>query len=163
VLDRARGCRYRAPVGIDRIECSWCHEQNVPDSVKCANCGGRLDVGNVVSAPDSALGALAASGAHITEAFEHFVEVALDRWPSLVEVDREGILAHHRARKLTVRLPNRSFIARREGPGVVCEVGVLVRGATVRTQEVPVREWSDMLQSEVDRVLGQSSDDNVLG
>jgi hypothetical protein len=143
---------------MDRIECTWCHEQNTRESTKCANCGGSLDLGNVIQASDSALSALATSGAHITEAFEHFVVVALDRWPSLVEVEREGLLAHHRPRKLTVRLPSRSFIARREGPGVVCEVGVLVRGATVRTQEVPVREWSQMLQSEVDNVLGQSSD-----
>jgi hypothetical protein len=145
-------------VAIDRIECSWCHEQNTRDSTKCANCGGALDVGNVVKASDSALGALAASGAHIAEAFEHFVGVALDRWPSLVEVEREGLLAHRRPRKLMIRLPSRVFIARREGPGVVCEVGVLIRGATVRTEQMPVREWSEMLQSEIDNALGQSSD-----
>jgi hypothetical protein len=149
--------RYGALVAIDRIECSWCHEQNTRDLTKCANCGGTLDVGNVVKASDSALGALAASGAHIAEAFEHFVGEALDQWPSLVEVEREG-LAHRHARKLTIRLPNRAFIARREGPGVVCEVGVLIRGATVRTEQVPVREWSEMLQAEIDNVLGQSSD-----
>jgi hypothetical protein len=156
--DRRRVARYRAVVSVDRVECSWCRTQNTTDRTKCTNCGGSLDVGNIVAGSDSALSALAASGAHVSEAFDHFVEVALSQWPSLVEVEREGRLGHRRARKLTIGLPNRAFIARRDGPGIVCEVGTRIRGATVRVDQMPVREWSEVLQAEIDTVLGQSSD-----
>lgn len=143
---------------MDRIECTWCGAQNELRHTKCTNCGGHLDVKDAIAGSDSALGALASSGADIVGAFERFVQYAQRSWPSLVEVDKEGLFGRGRVRRLVIRLPGRAFIARREGPGLVCEIGTVIRGAIVRADAVPVREWSQALQSELDRALEEGAD-----
>lgn len=143
---------------MDRIECKWCSAHNEVSRTKCANCGGLLDVKDTVSASDSALAALASAGPDLVNAFEQFVQFAQRSWPSLVEVEKEGFFGRGRARKLVIRLPGRAFIARREGPGLVCEIGTLIRGAIVRADSVGIGEWSHALQSELDSALAQQSD-----
>jgi hypothetical protein len=143
---------------VDRIECKWCKAQNEVSRTSCANCGGHLDVKDVVSGSDSALAALASSGADVAMALDQFAAQAQSAWPSLVEIDRQGLFGRGGVRKLVVRLPGKAFIARREGPGVVCEIGTLIRGAIVRTDTVPIGEWSRALQRELDSTLDASAD-----
>ena len=145
-------------MSLDRVECSWCRTQNEVARATCTNCGGHLDVKDVVTGADSALGMLARSGADVSGAFEEFVKVARRDWPSLVETEREGLLGRGKTRKVVIRLPSRAYVARREGPGVVFESGAMIRGAIVHLQTVPVGDWSEGLQSDVAATLGQSTD-----
>ena len=146
------------PMSLDRVECSWCRTQNEVSRTTCTNCGGRLDVQDAVAGADSALGMLARSGADISGAFEQFAKVARRSWPSLVEIEREGLLGRGATRKIVFRLPNLAYVARREGPGVVCERGTTIRGAIVRLDPLPVAEWSESLQADIDATLGGVSD-----
>jgi hypothetical protein len=100
---------------------------------------------------------LARSGADVSAAFEQFAKVAHRSWPSLVEIEREGLLGHGATRKIVFRLPNVAYVARREGPGIVCERGTTIRGAIVRLDPMTVGEWSEALQADVDGTLGGST------
>jgi hypothetical protein len=142
---------------MDRIECRWCNAHNDVSRTRCVNCGGLLDVRDTVAGSDSALGALAASGADVVKSFEQFVQSAQRSWPSLVEIEKEGLFGRGHVRRLVIRLPGRAFIARREGPGVVCEIGTLIRGAIVRADAVSVASWSEALQSELDKASTEQS------
>jgi hypothetical protein len=141
---------------IDRIECAWCATQNELERTSCTNCGARLDVRRTVAASHSVLSQLAASHVDLVKAFEEFARVAQKEWPSLVEVERDGLFARGRARRVVVRVPGRAFIARREGPGLVCEVGTVIRGAIVRTDPVPAAEWTKALQADIAQTLGET-------
>jgi hypothetical protein len=143
---------------MDRIECKWCTAHNELSRTTCVNCGGILDVKDTVTASDSALGALASSGTDLAKAFEQFAQIAQRSWPSLVEIEKEGMFGRGHVRKLVIRLPGRAFIARREGPGLVCEIGTLIRGAIVRADQVSVGEWSQALQAELDSAVTQQTD-----
>jgi hypothetical protein len=143
---------------VDRIECKWCQAQNEVSRTTCANCGGHLDVRDAVAASDSALAALAASGVNVAKALDQFAAQAQTSWPSLVEVEKQGMFGRGGVRKLVVRLPGHAFIARREGPGVVWEIGTLIRGAIVRAEMVSVGEWSQALQRELDSAVEGGGD-----
>jgi hypothetical protein len=151
-------------MSLDRVQCSWCRSQNDLARTTCANCGGSLDVNNVVTGAGSALGMLARSGADISGAFEEFAKVARSSWPSLVETERDGMFGRGRTRRIVFRLPSRAYVARREGPGVVCEAGATIRGAIVHLQPMPVAEWSEALKADIAAALGQATDvHRVLG
>jgi len=145
-------------MGLDRVQCSWCKAQNELSRTTCTSCGGTLDVKDVVTGADSALSNLARASADISGAFEEFAKFASESWPSLVEVERGGMLGRKTTRRLVFRLPARAYIARREGPHVVCEMGATIRGAIVHLEIVPVAEWSEALQQDIDATLGQSGD-----
>ena len=145
-------------MSLDRVQCSWCRAHNEVARTTCANCGATLDVNNMVTGSDSALGMLARSGSDISGAFEEFAKAARSNWPSLVEIERDGLLGHGKTRRIVFRLPNRAYVARREGPGVVCESGATIRGAIVHLQTMNVPDWSEALQADIAATLGQSAD-----
>lgn len=110
------------------------------------------------SDPFVAMSMLAGSGAGLAGAFDRFIEVARKDWPDIVEVEREGLFGRGHARKVVIRLPGRAYVARREGPSLVFEIGTLIRGAIVRTDPVGLVAWRDALQAEVNRVVNESLD-----
>lgn len=92
------------------------------------------------------------TSADAVAAFEDLAKSARKAWPEIVDIEREGFFSRGRIKKLTMRFPGTAYIARREGLGIVYELGHLSQGVIVHVRSVPGAQWADMLRSHAEEV-----------
>jgi len=103
-----------------------------------------------------ALAMLSQAGSDLRESFDRFARLAQTTWPEVATVERQGFFSRGPIHRVVLRLPSRAYIARREGLGLVFEVGAMSQGVIIKVNEVALASWCDAFRSDVERVTGQS-------
>jgi hypothetical protein len=102
-----------------------------------------------VADEDRTLDLLAASLRADSRDLSTFVEVLATKLaralPERVEVERSGILAGRRVRRLVVRLDDDVYVLEQEHGRLECGRKSVVRGITLKNEDLSLDEWIDDL------------------
>ena len=129
---------------MQHVECNHCGAPMQPHTdgrlYHCGFCGTQKQVG--IGADQVAAG-MALDLSNIDAFLGHLARSLQQAVPTQVQVHASG--AH--VVGLDVTLEGDAFSVRRDGHGVVAQYKKLVRGIALKTKELPLPEWVQMLSS----------------
>jgi hypothetical protein len=92
---------------------------------------------------------LRADARDVDSFFDVLVAKLAGALPDRVEVERGGLLGRSKPRRVVVTLGDGRYEAVRERRAVVCRQSTVVRGITLKSEELDLGAWIDALSAEL--------------
>jgi hypothetical protein len=129
-------------LAMQPIHCHHCGAPMVPGAdgrlYKCGYCGTQAQV---AIGGDQLAAGMALDLSNIEAFLGHLAHSLAQAVPAQVRIESSGAHVHG----IEVMLEPDGFLLRREGQHVVCQYKKLVRGIALKTKDLPLDQWVEML------------------